>query len=302
MSKLSDNIRGAIFMMLSMAGFVFNDVLMKSMSSDIPMFQALFLRGIAATILMGFLAYRQKALWHRLSRADGRMVGLRTLGEIGATIGFITALFNMPIANATAILQVMPLTVTLAAAVFLGEAVGWRRYTAIIIGFFGVLLIVRPGFGGFTIYSMFALSAVLFLTLRDLTTRRLTHGIPSTFVAFISAAAIMAVSGLLSLSVSWVPITALQAAKLVIAAAFLLAGYLFGVMTMRVGEISFISPFRYSVLLWAILLGFVVFGDIPDQPTIIGSVIVVLTGLYTFYRERRLAEEPGRQVPDNPRS
>jgi len=289
MSTFSDNVRGAIFMMLSMAGFVLNDTLMKSMSADIPMFQAIFLRGIFATLLMGCLAWWQRALSYRLSGANTKIVSLRIVGEMGATICFITALFNMPIANATAILQVMPLAVTLAAALFLGEAVGWRRYTAIMVGFIGVMLIVRPGSDGFTIYSVYALGAIVFLTLRDLSTRRLATSVPSTYVAFISAAAIMVMSGLLSMTTPWAPISLVQMALLAIAAIFVLVGYLFGIMTMRVGEIGFISPFRYTILIWAILLGIVVFGDIPDLLTIIGSVIVVLTGLYTFYRERLLA-------------
>lgn len=289
MTTLSDNVRGAIFMMLSMAGFVLNDTLMKSMASDIPMFQAIFLRGIVATILMGFLAWWHRALWHRLSKANAKVVALRIFGEIGATICFLTALFNMPLANATAILQAMPLAVTLAAALFLGERVGWRRYTAITVGFAGVMLIVRPGSDGFTAYSVYALAAVVFLTLRDLSTRRLDANVPSTHVAFVSAAAIMLMSGLLSTTTSWAPVSLIQMALLAVAAMFVLIGYLFGIMTMRLGDIGFISPFRYTILIWAILLGVLVFGDIPDELTILGSLIVVITGLYTFYRERRLA-------------
>ncbi len=293
MSKFSDNIRGAVYMMLGMAGFVLNDTLMKSMSSDIPMFQAIFLRGVAATLLMGLLAWRQRTLWYRLSRADACIVALRIIGEIGATICFLTALFNMPIANATAILQVMPLAVTFAAALFLGETVGWRRYTAILIGFAGVMLIVRPGSDGFTIYSVYALGAVVFLTLRDLATSRLSTNVPSSYVTVISAAAIMIMSGLLSTAAPWAPVSMTQLALLAMAAVFVLFGYLFSTMTMRVGEIGFISPFRYTILIWAILLGIVVFGDIPDLLTIIGSAIVVMTGLYTFYRERALAAKSG---------
>lgn len=288
MSTFSDNIRGSIYMMLSMAGFILNDTVMKSLSDDIPMFQAIFLRGIFATGLIGLLAWRQKALWHRLPKGNVKIVGLRVVGEIGATICFITALFNMPIANATAILQAMPLAVTLAASIFLGEVVGWRRYTAITVGFLGVMLIVRPGSDGFTIYSVYAMGAILFLVLRDLATRQLSTGVPSLFVAVISSVAIMSMGGLLSLATSWAPVSLSQLALLAIAAMFVLIGYLFGIMTMRVGEVSFISPFRYTILIWAILSGIIVFGDIPDAMTLIGSTIVVLTGLYTFYRERSL--------------
>ena len=276
-------------MMLSMAGFVLNDTLMKSLSADLPMFQAIFLRGVVATSLIAGLAWYRRELWYRPGRGAVKVMGLRVIGELGATVCFITALFNMPIANATAILQVMPLAVTLGAALFLGEAVGWRRFSAIFVGFVGVMLIVRPGAEGFTIYSVYALAAVVFLVLRDLTTRRLPIGVPSMFVAVISSIAIMTMGGIMSATASWQPVTLMQLATLALAAVFVLMGYLFGIMTMRVGDIGFISPFRYTILIWAILLGIVVFGDIPDAMTLLGSAIVVLTGLYTFYRERRLA-------------
>ena len=285
----SRNVQGAVFMMLSMAGFVLNDTAMKSLSAELPMFQAVFLRGLVATFLIGALAWYRRALWYRPSPATTGIIGLRVVGEIGATVCFITALFNMPIANATAILQVSPLAVTLGAAVFLGEAVGWRRYSAILVGFLGVMLIVRPGSEGFTVYSVYALSAVVFFVLRDLVTRRLSPDVPSLFVTVISSISVMTMAGLMSATGDWQPVTAWQMAVLATAAVFVLVGYLFGVMTMRVGDIGFISPFRYTILIWAILLGVVVFGDIPDGPTLLGSAIVVLTGLYAFHRERRAA-------------
>jgi len=295
-SALSDNVRGALFMMLSMAGFVLNDTAMKSLSDELPMFQAIFLRGVAATILIGLLAWHRRALWYRPSKRVVGIISLRVIGELGATVCFITALFNMPIANATAILQVSPLAVTLGAALFLGEAVGWRRYSAIIAGFLGVVLIVRPGSEGFTIYSLYALSAVVFFVLRDLVTRKLPAEVPSLFVTVISSIAVALMAGALIVADQWEPVTLQQAAVLAMAAVFVIFGYLFGVMTMRVGEISFISPFRYTILIWAMILGFVVFGDVPDQLTIIGSAIVVMTGVYAFQRERRLAAADQRSA------
>jgi S-adenosylmethionine uptake transporter len=193
----------------------------------------------------------------------------------------------MPIANATAILLVMPLAVTLAGAVFLGERVGWRRYTAIIVGFAGVLVIVRPGGAGFNAYALSALAAVGFLVVRDLVTRRFATGVPSVFVALATAVAITVLGALVTLFGRWVPLAGADALVLAAAAVCLVVGYLFGVMTMRVGEIGFVSPFRYTVLIWALLLGAVVFGEIPDALTFVGSVLVVGTGLYTFHRERR---------------
>jgi drug/metabolite transporter (DMT)-like permease len=216
------------------------------------------------------------------------MIALRLFGEIGSTICFVTALFHLPIANATAILQSMPLAVTLAAALFMGEVVGWRRYSAIVVGFIGVTIIVQPGSEGFTVYSLWAIVAVCFMVVRDLATRRLTSGIPSIFVALVTGIGTTTFAGLASMAKPWGDISWQAAAMSLVAAVFLVVGYIFNVMSMRHGEIGFVSPFRYTILIWAILLGFVVFGDIPNAMTLLGSAIVVATGVYTFYRERLL--------------
>ena len=147
---LPENVRAAGFMVLACMGFSVNDAFMKSVSGEVPLFQAVFLRGLIATVLIGALAWRAGALSYRPGWRDRRLIGLRSLSEIGGTVCFLLALFNMPIAGATAILQSLPLAVTLAAAVFFGEPVGWRRFLAIAIGFVGVMIIVRPGSEGFT--------------------------------------------------------------------------------------------------------------------------------------------------------
>lgn len=282
-------------MTLSLAGFALNDTLMKLLSPEIPLFQAIFLRGIVATVLVGMLAWYRRTFWHHISYRTAWIIGFRVIGELGMTICFLTALFNMPIANATAILQVMPLAVTLGAAMFLGETVGWRRYMAIAVGFLGVLLIVRPGVEGFTIYSLYALVAVAFLVLRDLSTRLLPAKVSSLFVTLISAVvitlmgAIVTITTILSGTMSWQPVSMASAGMLTFAAIFVFVGYLGSTLAMRLGDIGFVSPFRYTILLWAMILGFFVFGDVPDAMMLIGSMIVVGIGLYTFHRERRLA-------------
>ena len=288
MSKVSDNVRGAALMAASMAGYVLNDTMVKLLSDSLSIFQVMFLRGLFATTLLGLIAWKAKSLFPAIEKSDWRFMILRLTGEIGATFCYLTALFNMPLANATAILQALPLAVTLGAALFFGEPVGWRRYLAIIIGFVGVLIIVRPGAEGFNAYSMSALAAVGFIVLRDLSTRRLPARIPSLFVALLTSVGVTVMGAVLSPAMDWELVGASELKLLGAAALFLVCGYLFSVMTMRVGEISFISPFRYSILIWAIILGIVVFGDIPDGWTVFGSTIVVLMGTYTFYRERKI--------------
>jgi len=288
MLKVSDNYRGAALMVASMAAYVLNDTIVIVMSHSLSIFQVMFLRGLFATSLLGLVAWYSKAIFPPLNKADWLLIGWRLVGEVGTTLCFLMALFNMPLANATAILQALPLAVTLTAAVFFGEPVGWRRYLAILAGFIGVIIIVRPGSEGFNAYSLWALAAVWFIVLRDLSTSRLSGHVPSIFVALLGSVVITATGGVLSPTLAWKPVGVRELELLGGAAMFLVFGYMFGVMTMRVGEISFISPFRYTILVWAIILGFIVFGDIPDGWTLLGSAIVVLTGIYTFYRERKI--------------
>ena len=174
-------------------------------------------------------------------------------------------------------------------AVFLGVPVGWRRYSAIGVGFVGVLLIVQPTGEGFNRYSLLAVAAVLFLVLRDLSTRQMSAAVPSVFVAFSAALVVTLVGGAVAVFEPWLPIGGVNLVSLASAAGFIFFGYLCAVMAMRVGDISFVSSFRYTILLWALGLGYFVFGDVPDTISMLGTVVVTASGLYTFYRERSVA-------------
>lgn len=284
---LSDNTYAALLMIASMAAFTLNDALMKLMSGQAPLFQLIFMRGVITTCAIGVVVWRMGHFRARIEWQDQGWVVLRTLAEAVATYFFLTALFNMPIANVTAILQALPLTITLAAAVFLGEPVGWRRMTAIFIGLIGVLLIIRPGAADFNAYSLYALAAVISVTVRDLATRKLSSSVPSVLVVFANALFITLVFGALSMASPWSPVTS-QIFGLTITAAVLMVGaYLFSIMVMRVGEISFVAPFRYTGLLWAMLLGLVIFGEWPDAVTLAGATTVVASGLFMLYRDAR---------------
>jgi drug/metabolite transporter (DMT)-like permease len=193
----------------------------------------------------------------------------------------------MPIANATAILQSVPLAVTLAAALVYSEPVGWGRYLAIGIGFAGVLIIVRPGTEGFNAYALWALGAIGFIVVRDLATRRLTPDAPGPWVALVTSLVLTGAAGLAGTIEDWQPVAAPQALALVIAAVSLVLAYVCGVAAMRTGEIGFVQPFRYSLLVWAMLYGIVMFGEWPDGWMLVGSAVVVATGLFTLWRERQ---------------
>ena len=285
---LTDNMRGAGLMMVAMAAFTFNDTAMKTLAGEVPLFQAIFMRGMLTTLWLFLLGRAMGGLKFDLTRRDWGAIALRTFCEGAATFLFLTALFHSPIANVTAILQSLPLTVALAAALFLREPLGWRRIIAILVGLAGVLLIVRPGGDGFNIYSLYALAAVGFVTIRDLSVRRLSADVPSLTVAMVGAGFITIAAGLASAGAGWQAIELRSGAMIVLASLFILAGYLSSVMTMRQGEIGFIAPFRYTGILWALLLGWLVFGEWPDRLTLIGAAIVVAMGAFTLYREQQV--------------
>ena len=275
-------------MTVGMCAFTVNDAFMKSLSGDIPLFQAVLLRGIVAIICLTIMCRVMDQLHFNLPRRDWGLILLRTLGEVGGTYFFLTALFHMPIANVSAILQALPLAVSLAATLFLGEALGWRRFAAIAIGFVGVVLIIQPGGADFSSYSIYALIAVACITLRDLAVRRMSVQVPVVFVALIAAIGVTALGAIGSLFITWQPMSATSAMQIGGATICLIFGYIFSVSAMRSGEISFVAPFRYTSLLVALILGMAVFNEWPNVLTVLGASIVVATGLFTLWRERRL--------------
>ena len=297
-----DNLKGAALMALSMLAFVSNDAMMKALFADMSIYQAIFLRGLITVPLIALMAWHQGALLISIAPRDRLMVTLRVAAEVGATVGFLTALKHMPLANVTAILQVLPLTVTMAAALFLGERVGWRRWLAITAGLCGVMIVIRPGMEGFSVYSIWALGAVGCITLREITTRKLSSDLPSLPVALATAIAIGGLGAVMMPAVQWAPVSVGGWGLLAATSVAIIGGYLFSVMTVRTGDIGFVAPFRYTAMVWAIGLGALLFGEIPDGPTSVGTVIIILTGLYSLRRERRLrpsSPEPAHQAnPD----
>lgn len=296
MMQISDNMRGAAFMTGSMVAFTINDTFLKGLSLDIPLAQTLFVRGVGTTFCLLLISYFMGQLRLGYSRSDWMLLLIRAVAEVVAAYLFLTALFHMPIANASAIMQAMPLSVAVAAAVFFREPLGWRRIVAILIGFCGVLLIVRPGTEGFNIYSGYVLASVAAVTVRDLAARRLSRSVPSTMVAVIAAAAVCLSGGVITATTTWVAMD--QSAWLHITGAMFMVvlGYVFSVTSMRTGEIGFVAPFRYASLIAALILGYVVFGDWPRNITLLGAFIVVATGMFTIYREQVAARRLRRSA------
>jgi drug/metabolite transporter (DMT)-like permease len=210
---------------------------------------------------------------------------------MSSAILYISALIHLPIANANAIMQLTPVAVTATGAIFFGEKVGWRRWTAIAVALIGVFIIVRPGFAGFNIFSLLVLAAMLVVVARDMATRAMDRGLPALPVSLATALVVTVSGPIVSvvLRESWLTPPTYSLAYLFFAAIFLIGGYLSSVVFMRHGDIAVVAPFRYSGIVWATLIGFIVWHELPDWPTVLGTLIVVATGVYTFQRERRLA-------------
>ncbi len=295
--QLSDNMRGALYMSMAMAAFTANDAAMKGLADDVGVWQTMFLRGIATTLILAALTVAMGQFRLRQSARDWRLMMLRAAAEAAGAWLFITALFHMDIANLSAILQSLPLTVTLAGALFFGEAVGWRRMLAILVGFGGVLLIVKPGGADFNVYSIYGLLTVLCVTVRDLCARRISSAVPSLLISLAAAFVVTAAAGVGVAFEPWRAVGTAEAGLLALATMMVIGGYIFSVSAMRVGEIGFVAPFRYTSLIVAMVLGAVFFGTFPDALRLLGAGIVVGTGLFTLWREWELRRAGRRGVP-----
>lgn len=284
-----ENLRGIVLMVASMAFFAVEDMLVKKVSATLPVGQILMILGAGGALAFGAMALsRGQRLWS--GALFSRPVLLRNLGEVIGTMGFVLALALTPLSSASAILQATPLAVTLGAALFLGAQVGWRRWSAILVGFCGVLLIIRPGLEGFEPASLFAVQAVFGLALRDLATRATPRSVGSLQLSAY-AFALLVPLGAVMLAVSGGAVMPARPEALSLAGALLagVIGYYMIVEASRIGDVAVITPFRYTRLIFALIIAVSVFGERPDALTLLGAAIIMASGLYTLLRERALA-------------
>jgi drug/metabolite transporter (DMT)-like permease len=285
-------VRGGGLMSLAMLGFVLNDTIAKTLAGTMNVGQFIAIRGLFASIIIAALVVMM-GKWHDIPKSLSRPVLTRTVFDVISTFLFILGLFHMPLPNITAILQAVPLVVTLMAAAFLGEAVGWKRLSAILAGFAGVLLIVKPGGEGFNTYTLLAIACVFTVAIRDLFTRKLDSSTPSIIVAFANAVCVM-IGGIIWMAFDGVePVSTENLARIALGSVFLVAGYLLTVISLRDTEVAYTAPFRYTLIVYALILGYVVFGDVPDAWSLAGIVLIVGSGLFTLYREQQLKRRIG---------
>lgn len=282
---INENRRGILGMVASMMLFICNDALIKHVSESLPTGQIIFLRGLSATFLIAALAVALGA-WRQMPAVLDRPVLARAAIDSLGTFLYLLALFNMPLANVTAVNLSVPLMLTLCAAFLLREQVGWRRWSAVAAGFVGVLLVVQPTAAGFNWFALVALAATATHAARDLLTRRIRPGIPSVIVTLSTAIVVTIAAAVVSAVEGWRPLPMRELSLLIVASAFLSGGYYLVIDCMRHGELSVVAPFRYTAMLWALLLGYLVWGDVPNLLAWIGIALLVGSGLYIFHREQ----------------
>ena len=268
-----------------MACFIVNDALVKFVSQSLPAGQLIFLRGVMATALV-WLVVRATAVPLEPKRLAGGWVAVRAAVDALATLTYLFSLFHLPLANAMAINMATPLFITLLAVWWMGARVTALRWLAIVLGFVGVLLVIQPSAAGFNVYAWVCLLAALLNAVRDLVTLRIARDVPSIGITLATAVAVTAMAGLVSLAEGWQPMDGRQVALLAGAAVFLAAAYQLIIRATRAGDLSVVAPFRYSGLLMAVALGWVVWGDVPNTLAWAGIALVMAAGLYLLRQGR----------------
>ena len=282
------NLRASLWMVVAMAAFAVEDAVIKHLAAQMPVGQIMLVLGLGGFAAFGLLL-RPRGLRLFTPEALRGAVLLRNLCEIVGAGGVVLAIALLPLATVTAILQAMPLVVTLGAALFLGEAVGWRRWGAILVGLAGVMIIIRPGAADFDPAALVAVVAVLGLAGRDLATRRVPVRVHSLQLAGWGFGMLVP-AGLVLMLAGAPPMAPAMGQWLWLIAALASGMLAYGalVAATRSGDIAATVPFRYSRLVFAMLIGLIFFGERPDGWTLAGSALVVGAGLFSFWREMRL--------------
>ncbi|MEM7284252.1 MAG: DMT family transporter [Pseudomonadota bacterium] len=287
------NASGILFMLLSMSAFALTDTLVKVSSSFLSPAQILFfLMGGGLVIFAAMAKIKGETMISR--NAIAPIMLLRYFSEITGMVGMVMALSFVPLSTVGAITQAAPMLVTVGAIFFLGEKVSWRRWTSIAVGFLGVLLIVQPGTEGFNVSVLWAVLAMVGMAIRDLTTRLTPSDVPSTSLATYTMVAS------LPFAIGWVfyngerliPVETdwLIATPMIILGA---VGYLLLIASIRVAEVSVVTPFRYSRIIFLLVLGVIVFQERPSATMLTGAALIIVSGVYLVWREHRVRKLGG---------
>lgn len=281
---MTANQRGIAAICGCMASYTVNDVLVKQILRDYPVGEVIFVRGLISALLIGGFVL---ALGHarQLRAAMGRLMGVRSVCDGLSTACFIAALAHMQLVNVAAVLAIGPLLITALSVLFHGEAVGWRRWTAVGIGFFGALLLIKPIPSAFDVWAIVAAGSALFAALRELYNRKIDHSVPTVVIAFWGAIGITMFGIVFAFTEQWKMFEPGDLIQLFVAAVFVgIAIYLMA-LGFRNVDLSVVAPFRYSYLITSAVGGYLVFHELPDSWSLAGAALIVGSGLYALHRE-----------------
>lgn len=273
-------------MTAAMAGFALEDAVIKHLSASLPISQILAYIGLGGVLVFTIIARLQAVpLWSPAMRTAA--FAIRTLAELGAAILFVSAMVYASLATASAILQATPLVVSLGAALYLKQVVSLRQWLLIGLGFMGVLLVIQPGGDGFQPAALLAVLGVLFLALRDVITRSFTAALPTATISMWAFAAVMG-AGVVSIPLfgPWVVIDWGHLGWFIISAASGCAGYFAVVIATRGGDVAVVAPFRYSRLIFALILSVFLFDEQLNGWVFLGAALIVCSGIMTLVRQR----------------
>ncbi|MBR9649936.1 DMT family transporter [Thalassovita aquimarina] len=286
------NARANLLFIFAMALFAVQDLFIKWVTATVPTSEVIFFLGLGGTLVFALVAMRSGETLFPPLRGH-RILYLRTFSEGFCAIFIFVSLSAVALATFATVFQAVPLVVTMGAALFLREQVGWRRWLAILIGFCGVLLIIRPGSSGFDSATLLVLGAVLSISLRDVISRRLPPAVSTSVVSFQGFTALIIAGPALGFLLRHQPVLPSVGEWMLIGAVIGLGilGYASMLVAMRIGEVSALAPFRYSRMVFSMGLGIVFLAERPDLLTYAGAALIIATGLYTYLRERRLARK-----------
>jgi len=287
------NVRGILLMVLAMAAFAIADAFVKVSAAFLSPAQVLFFLNAGGLVLFVLLALlRREPL--RDPRIFAPALILRYVSEVIGMVGMVLALIYVPLSTVGAITQAAPLLVAVGAVLFFGETVGWRRWSAIAIGFLGVLLVVQPSADGFDASILWAVMAMVGLSVRDLITRLTPAGMPSTSLAaytmmaatpFATAWTLYTGQPLIPAEANWwviLPMVSLGS-----------VGYLLLITSIRMADVSVVTPFRYSRIIFLMALGVFLFGERPSTMMLTGAALIIASGVYLILRQKKVEQAAG---------
>ena len=286
------NLAGALWMVASMAGFAIEDVFLKTASAALPVGQVLCLFGLGGAILFAAIALANR---DPLFGPDvlSTPMRVRACFEVTGRLFYVFAIALTPLSSATVILQATPIVVVAGAALIFRERVGWRRWTAILLGLTGVTIIVGPGADSFSPLSILAVIGMIGFAGRDLASRAAPISLSTATLGFYGFLAVIVAGAICAAWQAEAFVTPDPATALALGGAVLagVAGYAFLMKAMRTGEVSFVTPFRYARLLFGIAFGMALFGETLTPAMLAGSALIVASGLFIMWRGRRLATD-----------